>query len=332
MEAPVPASALIHSATLVSAGVFLVLRLTPLFEISTLAYFILPVIGSLTAAYGGFVAMFTSDIKRILAYSTISHCGFLMVMCSTFVNEFTIIYLYVHGFFKASVFLCVGNVIRFSKNYQDFRYMGGLYKYMPFDCILSFICLFNLAGLPFGLGFYIKHLLFLSLKINIYLYYIVLFNCILGAIAGLFYSYRLFYNAFFDYKKGKEFVYQHTNSHQLNSRYYSNSSFASNASIFLLVLVSYIVSFYLLYIFLNFNSTVSDFNNNYYATNSFNFFFDYTGMLFNISFFNYLIIFLAVMLIFYTGRNTYNSHKSFERLAVLFVFVVFFLLFNQLLS
>ena len=186
MEAPVPASALIHSATLVSAGVFLILRLSPLFEISTFAYFVLPLIGSLTAAYGGFAAMFTSDIKRILAYSTISHCGFLMVMCATFVNEFTILYLYVHGFFKASVFLCVGNVIRFSKNYQDFRYMGGFYKYLPFDCILSFICLFNLAGLPFGLGFYIKHILFLSLKANIYVYYIILFNCILGAIAGLF--------------------------------------------------------------------------------------------------------------------------------------------------
>jgi len=331
MEAPVPASALIHSATLVSAGVFLILRLSPLFEISTFAYFVLPIVGSLTAAYGGFAAMFTSDIKRILAYSTISHCGFLMVMCSTFINEYTIIYLYVHGFFKASVFLCVGNVIRFSKNYQDFRYMGGFYKYLPFDCILSFVCLFNLAGLPFGLGFYIKHILFLSLKANIYLYYIVLFNCILGAIAGLFYSYRLFYNVFFDYKKAKKSIYLHATSRKLFSGFYSNSSLMSNTSIFLLVLVSYFVCFYLLYSFFNFNISASDFNNNYYLTNYFNFFFSYSGVLFNISFFNYLILFLILVLVFYSGRDIYNSYKFYEQLTNAFIFIFYFYFFVQVL-
>ena len=331
MEAPVPASALIHSATLVSAGVFLVLRFAPLFEISTFAYFILPVIGSLTAAYGGFAAMFTSDIKRILAYSTISHCGFLMVMCSTFINEFTIIYLYIHGFFKASVFLCVGNVIRFSKNYQDFRYMGGFYKYLPFDCILSFICLFNLAGLPFGLGFYAKHILFLSLKANIYVYYIALFNCILGAIAGLFYSYRLFYNVFFDYKKAKKSIYLHSTNKKLLSSYYSNSSLMSNIAIFSLVLVSYAISFYLLYSFFNFNVAMSDFNNNYYLTNYFNFFYCYSGVLFNVSFFNYLILFLILILTFYSGRDIYNSYKFYEQLTNFAVFVIFFFFFTQLL-
>jgi NADH:ubiquinone oxidoreductase subunit 5 (subunit L)/multisubunit Na+/H+ antiporter MnhA subunit len=215
MEAPVPASALIHSATLVSAGIFLILRLLPLFELSTYAFFFVLIIGSLTALYGGFVAMFTSDIKRILAYSTISHCGFLMVMSMLFYNEFTILYLYVHGFFKASVFLCVGNVIRFSKNYQDFRFMGGFYKYLPFDCLFSFICLFNLAGLPFGLGFYIKHLLFITINNNSIIYYIVFFNCLIGAFTGLFYSYRLFYNVFFDFKKAKKAVYFNYNKKNL---------------------------------------------------------------------------------------------------------------------
>ena len=101
------------------------------------------------------IAAFQSDIKRILAYSTISHCGFLMLLCSYNVNEFVVLYLYVHGFFKATVFLSVGNVLRFSKNYQDFRRMGYFYKYLPFDCCLSFLCLANLAGLPFSLGFFI---------------------------------------------------------------------------------------------------------------------------------------------------------------------------------
>ena len=126
MEAPVPASSLIHSATLVSAGVFLVLRFNHLFEYSIISKYLLAIIGSFTAAYGGVCAAFQSDIKKVLAYSTISHCGFLMVLCFTQINEFVILYLYVHGFFKAGVFMCVGNVIRISRNYQDFRRMGSL--------------------------------------------------------------------------------------------------------------------------------------------------------------------------------------------------------------
>jgi NADH:ubiquinone oxidoreductase subunit 5 (subunit L)/multisubunit Na+/H+ antiporter MnhA subunit len=99
MEAPVPASALIHSATLVSAGIYLLLRFTPLFELSKYSLSIVAIVGSLTAFYGGFTSMFQSDAKRVLAYSTISHCGFLMVIYATGVVEYTILYLYVHGFF-----------------------------------------------------------------------------------------------------------------------------------------------------------------------------------------------------------------------------------------
>jgi NADH:ubiquinone oxidoreductase subunit 5 (subunit L)/multisubunit Na+/H+ antiporter MnhA subunit len=83
-----------------------------------------------------------------------------MVSFVSFIPEFTVLYLYVHGFFKAAVFLCVGNIIRFSKNYQDFRRMGLYYKYLPFECLASFICLINLGGLPFTYGFFIKHYLF----------------------------------------------------------------------------------------------------------------------------------------------------------------------------
>jgi NADH-quinone oxidoreductase subunit L len=126
MEAPVPASALIHSATLVSAGIYLLLRFTNLFELSYFSYHFISIIGSITAFYGGFTAMFQSDVKRVLAYSTISHCGFLMVIYTTGVLEYVLLYLYIHGFFKAAVFLSVGNVIRFTRNIQDFRRMGGL--------------------------------------------------------------------------------------------------------------------------------------------------------------------------------------------------------------
>jgi NADH:ubiquinone oxidoreductase subunit 5 (subunit L)/multisubunit Na+/H+ antiporter MnhA subunit len=149
MEAPVPASALIHSATLVSAGIFLILRLYPIFEHSTIFYLVTPIIGSITALYGGIVAYYQTDIKRILAYSTVSHCGFLMVL-TVFGNiEYVLFYLYVHGFFKAIVFLCVGNIIRFCKNYQDIRRMGQLWCYLPFELSISILALINLSGLPF---------------------------------------------------------------------------------------------------------------------------------------------------------------------------------------
>ena len=162
MEAPVPASALIHSATLVSAGIFLSLRLQPILELSVYFHTVVPVIGALTAFIGGFGAFFQTDLKRVLAYSTISHCGFLFFLTCFNCVEYTLIYLYIHGFFKASSFLCVGNIIRFSKNYQDVRRMGSFWAFLPFELYMLAFCLLNLSGLPFFFGFLIKHFLFLS--------------------------------------------------------------------------------------------------------------------------------------------------------------------------
>jgi NADH:ubiquinone oxidoreductase subunit 5 (subunit L)/multisubunit Na+/H+ antiporter MnhA subunit len=285
MEAPVPASSLIHSATLVSAGIFLILRFYPLFENSFYSFFILPIIGSATAAYGGIVGAYQSDIKRILAYSTISHCGFLMLLTSFFLNEYVILYLYIHGFFKATVFMCVGNVLRISKNYQDFKRMGSFFKYLPFETYIIFICLFNLSGIPFTLGFYIKHLIFLSLNSYFYLYNFIFFNIFIGAISGLFYSYRIFYYVFFDFKKGKKHVYNNLNKKEFFSSQFSNTSLLSNISIILLLLFSYIISFYFIFIllsesflhsdFLNFNITSNQFNFNSFLNKNFLFNFSY---------------------------------------------------------
>ena len=170
MEAPVPASALIHSATLVSAGIFLLLRFNQLFELSFYTYTLLQLFGSITAFYGGICAIFQSDLKKLLAYSTISHCGFLMVCVSLELVEITILYLYIHGFFKATSFLCVGNIIRVSLNYQDFRRMGMLFKYLPFEFYILSFCLLNLSGFPFTIGFYSKHLLFFNFQLPSYLF------------------------------------------------------------------------------------------------------------------------------------------------------------------
>lgn len=272
MEAPVPASALIHSATLVSAGIYLLLRFNFLLELSYIAITIIKIFGVFTAFYGGMVAAFQSDTKKLLAYSTISHCGFLMVVYSSNIPKYTILYLLVHGFFKALTFLCMGNVNRFNRGVQDFRKMGNLYKYLPFECLVSFICLINLAGLPLTFGFFIKHFLFVSFfDINMLqkiLYIMLLFS----AIFGIFYSYRLFYNVFFDFKKNTKHTYYTSSRIILKSKHYTNTTLMSTVAICLLFIAAYISIMY--YISLNFS--IYYFSKNFstnYNYNSSSFFF-----------------------------------------------------------
>ena len=329
MEAPVPASSLIHSATLVSAGVFIILRFFPIFENSYYAYLILPLIGSLTAAYGGVVAAYQSDIKRILAYSTISHCGFLILLTSLNINEFVILYLYIHGFFKAAVFMCVGNIIRISRNYQDFRKMGLFYKYLPFELFVSFICLFNLAGLPFTCGFYIKHLIFLGFSKHIWFNSFILFNVFVGAISGLFYSYRIIFYVFFDFKKANKNIYNSLNKKNYFSEFYSNTSQLSNISILLLTISSYVISFYMFSILLSKNFNASDFNNYSINTNFYNYFnIQNNFLLFNFSFLNWLVILFIWSFIFLNWRNTFYLHQIYASqsdIIIMSIFMFFFL-------
>ena len=207
MEAPVPASALIHSATLVSAGVYLILRFKILIDLCYLAKIFLPVIGVLTAVLGAITASFQTDVKRILAYSTISHCGFLVLSASLCSIEYTILYLYVHGFFKAISFICIGNVIRFNFGYQDIRYMGGYIKYLPFECNVLTISLLFLAGAPFTFGFFMKHFLIASLEINTFFGIFIYVFGFIGAIFGLIYCSKLYYGIFFGTKKSSKHVY-----------------------------------------------------------------------------------------------------------------------------
>lgn len=327
MEAPVPASALIHSATLVSAGIFLLVRFSPLFELSQYSFFIIALIGSITAFYGGVSSMFQSDTKKILAYSTISHCGFLMVVYTTGVLEYVLLYLYIHGFFKAAVFMCVGNVNRLSKNNQDFKRMGMYYKYLPFDCYLTFIGLMNLSGLPFTLGFYIKHLLLISLNYNYIVYYVVFINCIFGAITGLYYSSRLFYYVFFDFKKSKKNLYLYYSEKSLNSIYYSNSSLASNIAIICIFILSYILGFFFLNYYLSFNYFFSSFFSYLNLNSSLISFFPTNFELFNFGYINYFVIIFIIFIIFNTWR--YNNLKTnlfdlFFNLIFIFILYIFF--------
>lgn len=267
MEAPVPASALIHSATLVSAGVFLLLRFSFIIELTSVTLYWILLTSSVTAALGGIGACFQSDAKRILAYSTISHCGFLVFLSCFFNLEIVLLYLCVHGFFKALVFMCVGNVIRFARNYQDFRYMGGFAKYLPFEASMTLIGLINLGGLPFSFGFFIKHYTLLTLFDfnNIF----IKINLLIGMFSGLIYSYRLYYYVFFDTKKAKKTIYITSSKKNLRSQYYSNTTMASSIAITSLLCIStlIIVYMYISFFYINdVNSTTSNwsFNNKTY--------------------------------------------------------------------
>lgn len=194
MEAPVPASALIHSATLVSAGLYLLLRFTSFITIFNLHY-TAAIIGSITAAYGGLVSASQTDMKKLLAYSTISHCGFLFFTVGTSLYSVTIIYLFLHGLFKASTFFCAGSFIRVAGS-QDTRYMGSLNRILPVDTVLLLLCALNLGGLPFTVGYLYKNVFITSLLMNNNMFLLFGFTLI-GLLTGLVYTFRLvFYSAF----------------------------------------------------------------------------------------------------------------------------------------
>ncbi len=333
MEAPVPASSLIHSATLVSAGIFILLRFSVLFELSNIAFTIIGVTGAVTAFYGGLTSMYQSDTKKILAYSTISHCGFLMVVYTTGVIEYVLLYLYVHGFFKATVFMSVGNVNRYSRNNQDFKKMGNYYKYLPFDCLMCFIGLINLSGLPFTLGFYIKHLLFVGLNTSLVIYYFILVNCLFGAFTGLFYSYRLFYNVFFDFKKAKKKLYLQSSSQNLNSYYYSNTTILGNLAIMGLLLTSYIVSVYFLYLYSTKDLNFSNFSSFLVYSSALDNFVASKNFLYSVSYINWIVIILLFTIFFTSWRklpvNLFNSiSRLFVCVLFYFLFSIFYFTFN----
>lgn len=157
MEAPVPASALIHSATLVSAGIYLVSRFSFCFLSSPALLQVFQLVTAATAFYGAAIAAFQTDVKKILAYSTISHCGMLMYSITLFRPEITLFYLFAHGFFKSLNFLCVGNFVQYANNYQDVSRMGGLSSAHRFESFFLFITVFNLSSAPLFLAFFSKH-------------------------------------------------------------------------------------------------------------------------------------------------------------------------------
>lgn len=156
MEGPTPISALIHAATMVTAGIFMVARMSPLFELSDTALSFILIIGGITALFMGFMGMIQNDIKRIVAYSTLSQLGYMTVALGASAYSVAIFHLMTHAFFKALLFLAAGSVIIALHHDQDIRNMGGLRKYMPITWLTSLAGSLALIGTPFFSGFYSK--------------------------------------------------------------------------------------------------------------------------------------------------------------------------------
>jgi NADH-quinone oxidoreductase subunit L len=156
MEGPTPISALIHAATMVTAGIFMVARMSPLFELSQTALSFVLVIGATTALFTGMIGIVQNDIKRVIAYSTLSQLGYMTVALGVSMYSGAVYHLMTHAFFKALLFLGAGSVIIAMHHEQDMRYMGGLRKYMPITWITMWVASLALCGVPFFSGFYSK--------------------------------------------------------------------------------------------------------------------------------------------------------------------------------
>lgn len=316
MEAPAPASALIHSATLVSAGIFLVLRFYPLCQHSWVFYYITPWIGVFTAWYGGMVAYFQNDLKRILAYSTISHCGFLMTLTTLGAIDYTLLYLYVHGFFKALAFLCVGNILRFSRGYQDIRRMGQFWKYLPFECASLILILLNLSGLPFFWGFYVKHLVVTGVALGPWMSWLL--SCIFAAaITGFLYAFKIIFYVFFDSKKARKGTYDEVNLEKFNRSYYSNATLGAILSITFLLCVSYFILLFLFYQKIALSIPFWDSATVFLQNPSLMFTSTDKAALFNGAFLNWVIISLFTIFTLIKGDKNYTDLDAFNKFYIL---------------
>ncbi|PJK13823.1 NADH-quinone oxidoreductase subunit L [Lysobacteraceae bacterium NML07-0707] len=202
MEGPTPISALIHAATMVTAGIFMVARMSPMFEMSLTALNFVLFIGATTAFWTGLIGMVQNDIKRVVAYSTLSQLGYMTVALGVSAYSAAVFHLMTHAFFKALLFLAAGSVIIGMHHEQDMRKMGGLRKYMPITFITSLIGTLALVATPFFSGYYSKDAIIVAAAENAhtqggfiaqYGYWAVL----LGAFVTSFYSFRLLYLTFF---------------------------------------------------------------------------------------------------------------------------------------
>jgi NADH-quinone oxidoreductase subunit L len=205
MEGPTPISALIHAATMVTAGIFMVTRMSPLFELSDTALGFIMVIGSITALFMGFMGIIQNDIKRVVAYSTLSQLGYMTIALGASAYSVAIFHLMTHAFFKALLFLAAGSVIIGMHHDQDIRNMGGLKKYMKITWITSLLGSLALIGTPFFSGFYSKESIIEAVKFsNVAGSGFAYFAAVLGVFVTAFYSFRMYFLVFHGKERWRE--------------------------------------------------------------------------------------------------------------------------------
>ena len=227
MEGPTPISALIHAATMVTAGIFMVARMSPLFELSETALSFVLVIGATTALFMGFLGIVQNDIKRVVAYSTLSQLGYMTVALGVSAYSAAVFHLMTHAFFKALLFLGAGSVIIGMHHDQDMRNMGGLWRYMPVTWFTSLLGSLALIGFPFFSGFYSKDSIIEAVHFSHipgagYAYLCV----IVGVFVTAFYSFRMYFLVFHGEERfGKVAVGEHED-HDVHAKHGDDDSHA----------------------------------------------------------------------------------------------------------
>ena len=210
MEGPTPISALIHAATMVTAGIFMVARMSPLFELSETALNFIMIIGAITALFMGFLGIIQNDIKRVVAYSTLSQLGYMTVALGASAYSVAVFHLMTHAFFKALLFLGAGSVIMGLHHNQDIRYMGAVRKYMPITWITSLLGSLALIGTPFFSGFYSKDSIIEAVhESQLAAAGFANFAVLAGVFVTAFYSFRMYFLVF----HGKERYDQNPDAH-----------------------------------------------------------------------------------------------------------------------
>ena len=214
MEGPTPISALIHAATMVTAGLFMVSRMSPIYELSSIALSVIMVIGAITALFMGFLGTIQNDIKRVVAYSTLSQLGYMTVALGASAYSVAMFHVMTHAFFKALLFLAAGSAIIGMHHDQDMRHMGNLKKYMPVTWLTMLLGNLALIGTPFFSGFYSKDSIIEAAKLSNlpgsgFAYFAVLASVFVTA----FYAFRQYFMVFHGKEKWRELPEHHDDHH-----------------------------------------------------------------------------------------------------------------------
>lgn len=345
MEAPTPASALIHSSTLVVMGIFLLIKFMPLLQFSTLTAKFLLVLGALTVLYGSLFSIYTSDLKKGVAYSTISQIGYLFCGCGFFAITEVFTYLTIHAVCKALLFVFVGYIIHFFGGYTSLKRMGGIYYQLPIISVsMCVVCLF-LAGLPYTSGFLAKEFLIAHIfGVKSFFGYFVFFCWILSLFCtpvyllricilpcfgkprstwGVFYRLGLLFNAaarysFIGIQTAVTFLY----NWRVQTQYIRISSKFSCFFFFCMVILVLLLGELLFFIasgyYLTFNSFVGFCGKNMYLVSSLGF----TLTLFNFTFFFNLFIFSIWLVLFIYILNLFKIYNTLFIYCILFIIII----------